>query len=122
MTVVFAAYCALFITIYLGCEFLKRNPSIRPFKDFLSSLSVEKLQERLPVLKPSPKASLFQGQSEQEVRQILGTPSGTFTVSNRLVLMYHGKTLTFEEGKLADPEPGLLEQIKQAERAERARR
>ena len=122
LTVTFLGYCTLFIAIYLGCEFLIRNPDVRPPEDLLSSISVEEIQKRIPVRKKAPSPSLFQGQSEQEVRQILGTPSGTFTVSNRLVLMYHGKTLNFEQGKLVNPEPNLLEQIKKAEKAERSRR
>lgn len=50
---------------------------------------------------PPPTFNLKQGQSEKDVRTLLGTPSGIISITNKIVLLYNGELLEFIDGKLS---------------------
>ncbi|MBM4153042.1 MAG: thioredoxin family protein, partial [Kiritimatiellaceae bacterium] len=69
--------------------------------------------EAKPVVEQEPESlSLSKGQTEGDVKTLLGPPSGFVSISNRTTLLYSGVALHFENGKLTAPYPDILKQIK----------
>ncbi len=96
------------IAALVGIRFLRANPQYLPEKP-VSFLLKERGQGAEEV---APIADLYVGQSEAEVRELLGTPTGVVTVTNRLTLMYYGSNLNFDGGRLVTAEAGILAKIK----------
>lgn len=92
----------------------KTNPSRDVYADV--EPTIQKLQEMSIVPQvvelvsnqeePEPTGPLLSfeaGQTEEEVRMLLGDPSGCMTTTDRKVLIYSGKSLEFVDGKLIAP-------------------
>ena len=109
----FLVYGTLLVALLIGARFLRANPDILPTREFFSSISVKDL----PTFKKEKREALFSGQSEYEVRKILGTPSATMTVKDTTTLVYSGISLAFVDGKLITTETNLLKRIKKARRS-----
>ena len=102
----------------LGATYLQKNPSLLPSKPLISLLEIEKL----PIAGDLHKRELYLGKSEEEVRELLGEPTGVINISDKTILMYNGVLLEFgTEGGLTTPPEGLLEEIKIAKKKAAAR-
>lgn len=89
---------ALLLSLLTGCDFLKKYlPSSDPVPEKIIPQS-------------APSNTLFIGQSEEDIIELLGKPSGTFTITNKTVLMYNGELLEFIDGKLITPKTNFFAQ------------
>ena len=104
-------YAIVLVSIWLGCAFLRSVPNALPSKPLILMLD---LNLDLMSFASGKRADSFLhvGQSEEDVRAILGEPSGMMTVTNRSILMYNGSFLEFVDGCLVTSDTNLLAEIK----------
>jgi len=102
-------YALALVAMFLGCEFLKKNPQLLPSQPLASTINFDFLRKKTP--------TLMVGQSEEEVRVILGNPSGTMVVKDQTLLMYDGGILEFEDGYLVTSDTNLLTKMMETRRS-----
>lgn len=77
-------------------EKLQENPLVSQLMERMSDITGQE------DVRPDQVVSLKAGQTEKEVLDLLGEPSGRMTTTNRKILIYGGKQLTFVDGKLTE--------------------
>ena len=115
-----AGKVALTVTLTLlltGCDFDLSSielPFELPFDlPFMKAPVEEEVQVDDTIL------SLEEGQTEEEVRALLGKPSGVMTVGNKRTLLYSGEPIEFIDGKLSKSSTDIKQRIQIRERAAR---
>ena len=89
----------LLATLLSGCDYIDQR--LHPDR--------EPASEQFAI--SSSTNSLYIGKSEEDVRALLGKPSGVITITNMTVLIYHGELLEFIDGKLITPTTNLVQRI-----------
>lgn len=105
-------YAAVLFAIRYGCDFLLKNPQFLPSEPLVNTINFDSISARIS----GQDSFLHVGQTEEDVRMILGSPSGMMTITNRTILMYNGSFLEFQDGLLVTSDTNLLAEIKKVRR------
>ena len=105
-------YAIVLLSLRSACTFLQANPQYLPSEPVMNMISADKMFS----LVKKPKSFLHVGQTEDDVREMLGSPSGMMTITNRTILMYNGSLLEFVDGLLVTSDTNLLAEIKKVRR------
>lgn len=92
----------VFILFLSGCDRSRDETAV-------AAPPPEQLATEVPPVEKAPVLSA--GQMEDEVRALLGKPSGVMSVGTRTTLIYNGDMITFQEGKLVEPSQEILDRM-----------
>ena len=88
----------ILVVMFVGLCFINQNPDSLPSRPLISIMK-DKMAASKAAEDAKPE-TLYYGQPDKEVQQLLGPPAGTMTITNRVTWMYYGSMLDFIDGKL----------------------